>query len=396
MNSFKNISNALSAIKQGEMIIVTDDDDRENEGDLVMAGEFISPEAITFMATYARGLICSPISREYAKRLGLTLMTTEEDKHGTAFTLSCDLKNGTTTGISSSDRAKTIKALASPKSKKEDFYKPGHIFPLIAKDEGVLEREGHTEAAVDLAVLSGCTPCGVICEIINDDGTMARGEDLDKFQKLHGLERITIKELKEYKEYLFERKPISIPTELGTFLIETIDNPNSYDMPHILIYPKKLENPLNLRIHSECLTGDLLGSLRCDCGDQLKKALKYIGENGGAVLYLRQEGRGIGLINKLRTYNLQDKGFDTLDANLKLGFKADQREYSLAGKVLKERGIHSVNLLTNNPLKVNGLESEGIKVLKRLPLEGRYCSSNSKYLNTKKDRMGHLLSEGII
>lgn len=394
MKEFKRVEEAIEEIKKGNMIIVTDNEDRENEGDLVMAGELVTPDHVNFMAKEGRGLICTPISSEYAMRLGLPLMTTEEDKQATAFTLSCDLKEGTTTGISAFDRALTIKALADPESGKEDFHRPGHVFPLIAKEGGVLGREGHTEAAIDLSVLAGLTPCGVICEIINDDGTMARGDDLDLFEKTHGLKRITIKELKEYKEFLFERKPINIPTKEGSFFLETIDNPNSEHMPHLLIYPDKLTSPLNLRIHSECLTGDLLGSLRCDCGEQLNRSLKYMQENGGAVLYLRQEGRGIGLINKLRAYNLQDKGFDTLDANLKLGFKDDERKYSLAAGLLKERGISEVNLLTNNPLKVKGLENEGIKVIKRIPLEGECCSSNREYLNTKKERMGHLLTVG--
>ncbi len=392
MKNFEKVVDVLEDFKIGKMIIVTDDENRENEGDLVMAGELITPESVSFMANHGKGLICCPISLEYAERLGLKPMTTEHDKHGTAFTVSCDLKAGTTTGISGGDRSKTIKALADPKSTKSDFHRPGHIFPLISKDGGVLEREGHTEAAVDMAILSGLTPCGVICEIINDDGTMARGEDLDKFQYIHNLKRITIKELKEYKKHLFAKKPISIPTDVGTFIIETIDNPKIIEMPHILIYKDQLTSPLNLRIHSECLTGDLLGSLRCDCGDQLTDSLSYINTNGGAVLYLRQMGRGIGLINKLRTYNLQDQGFDTMDANLKLGFKADLREYSLAAKLLKDRNITSVNLLTNNPLKVQGLEKEGIRVDKRIPLEGRSHKTNAKYLETKKDRMGHLLS----
>lgn len=392
MKEFKRVEEAIEDIKLGRMIIVTDDEDRENEGDLIMAGELVTDKHVNFMAKEARGLICTPISKEYAKRLGLPLMTTEEDKQATAFTLSCDLKEGTTTGISAMDRALTIKALSNNKSKKGDFHRPGHVFPLIAKDGGVLEREGHTEAAVDLSLLAGLTPCGVICEIINDDGTMARGDDLDKFQEKHNLKRITIEELKEYKSMLFERKPISIPTKEGDFYIETIDNSNCEEMPHLLIYPSELKSPLNLRIHSECLTGDLLGSLRCDCGEQLNNSLKYIKAKGGAVLYLRQEGRGIGLINKLRAYNLQDKGLDTLDANLKLGFRADQREYSLAANLLKERGIEEVNLLTNNPLKVEGLESEGIRVLKRVPLEEKSCSSNDKYLKTKKERMGHILN----
>lgn len=392
MEQFKQIEEAIEAIKNGEIIIVTDDEDRENEGDLIMAGELVTPECVNFMASEGRGLICTPISLEFSERLGLNLMTEEQDKQGTAFTLSCDVKDGTTTGISASDRALTIKALADPNSKKEDFHRPGHIFPLIAKSGGVLEREGHTEASVDLAVLAGLTPCGVICEIINSDGTMARGDDLDIFQEKHGLKRITIKELKEYKSFIFERKPIMIPTMSGDFYLEAIDNPEDANMPHLLIYPQELTDNLNLRIHSECLTGDLLGSLRCDCGEQLEKSLSYIKDNGGAVLYLRQEGRGIGLVNKLRAYNLQDKGLDTLDANLKLGFKDDERSYLLAAELLKSRGISSVNLLTNNPTKVEGLESEGIKVLKRIPLEGTSCSSNSHYLNTKKQRMGHILS----
>ncbi|MGL1890677.1 MAG: 3,4-dihydroxy-2-butanone-4-phosphate synthase [Spirochaetaceae bacterium] len=393
MKDFEKVEDILEDFKKGKIIIVTDNEDRENEGDLIMAGELITPEDISFMANYGKGLICCPISEDYAKRLGLELMTTEQDKQGTAFTVSCDVKAGTTTGISASDRSKTIKAISNPTSQKGDFHRPGHIFPLIAKNGGVLEREGHTEAAVDMAVLSGLTPCGVICEIINDDGTMARAEELDKFQATHNLNRITIKELKEYKHYLFQKKPISIPTDIGTFLIETIDNPKSKEMPHLFIHKGELTSPLNLRMHSECLTGDLLGSLRCDCGDQLTDSLRYINKNGGAILYLRQEGRGIGLINKLRTYNLQDQGFDTMDANLKLGFKADLREYSLAASLLKEKDILSVNLLTNNPLKVNGLEKEGIRVVKRISLEGRYHSNNAKYLETKKDRMGHILSE---
>ncbi|QEN04545.1 3,4-dihydroxy-2-butanone-4-phosphate synthase [Thiospirochaeta perfilievii] len=392
MDRFKEVIEILEDFKKGNMIIVTDNEDRENEGDLVMAGELITPDDITFMATKARGLICAPISLEYSKRLGLKRMSNQEDKQGTAFTVSCDVKEGTTTGISSSDRAKTIKALSNPESKKEDFHHPGHIFPLIAKKQGVLEREGHTEAAIDLCLLSGLKPCGVICEIINDDGTMARGNDLDEFELKYNLKRLTIKELKEYKRFLYEKKPILIPTKYGSFYLESLDNKKNESMPHLLIYQDKMENPLNLRIHSECLTGDLLGSKRCDCGDQLDLSLKYIGERGGAIIYLRQEGRGIGLINKLRAYNLQDKGLDTLDANLVLGFKEDEREYSMVSSLLKERGILEVNLLTNNPLKVTGLEDTGINVVSRIPIEGETCISNKRYLETKKDRMGHLLS----
>lgn len=394
MDPFKHVVEAIDEIAQGKMIIVTDNEDRENEGDLIMAGSLVTSQSVNFMAKEARGLICCPISAEYANRLGLSLMTTEEDKHGTAFTLSCDLKSGTTTGISAMDRAKTIKALASPNSISSDFHRPGHIFPLIGQKGGLSVRQGHTEAALDLVHLAGLTPCCVICEIINDDGTMAKGDDLELFQKKHHLKKITIKDLKSYREYLFKKRPISIPTEYGSFFLETIDNPGSLEMPHLLIYPKSLESPLNLRIHSECLTGDLLGSQRCDCGDQLNRALCYIHKNGGALLYLRQEGRGIGLINKLRTYNLQDQGFDTMDANIKLGFKADERDYSLAASLLKERGVSEVNLLTNNPLKIDGLESEGIRVLNRIPLEGRNFKQNKKYLHTKKERMGHILSMG--
>lgn len=391
LEKFRNVEEAIDIIRSGGMIVVTDDEDRENEGDLIMAGEAVTPEAINFMAKEGRGLICAPISSEYASRLGLSPMTQEEDKQGTAFTLSCDLKEGTTTGISANDRYKTIKALSNPDSKKDDFNRPGHVFPLIAREGGVLERQGHTEAAIDLAVFAGFNPCGVICEIINDDGTMARGDDLEEFKGRHRLSSITIKELIEYKDYMYNHKPIKIPTNYGEFFLEAIENPKASLMPHLLIYYKELVNPLNLRMHSECLTGDLLGSLRCDCGEQLDASLKYVKENGGAVLYLRQEGRGIGLVNKLRAYHLQDLGFDTLDANLRLGFKDDERNYGFVADLLKDRGVDTVNLLTNNPLKVKGLEEVGINVEKRIPLEIKSCKSNKQYLSTKKERMGHIL-----
>ncbi|MBN2618798.1 MAG: 3,4-dihydroxy-2-butanone-4-phosphate synthase [Spirochaetales bacterium] len=386
-----SIEEALEDIKNGRMIVVTDSENRENEGDLVMAADFVTAEHINFMSIYGKGLICAPINKDIANQFNLTPMINEEDKHGTAFTVSCDLRIGTTTGISAMDRAITIKALTNKDLTKSDFVRPGHIFPLIAKEGGVLEREGHTEAAVDLASLAGCSPCGVICEIINDDGTMARGRDLEYFCKKHKLKWITIEALKEYKKELFTKKPILIPTEYGDFYMETIDNPNNRDMPHLFIYKELNSTPLNVRIHSECLTGDLFGSLRCDCGKQLKESFKYISHYGGAILYLRQEGRGIGLVNKLRAYNLQDNGLDTLDANLKLGFKADEREYSIACDALKTRGYSQVNLITNNPEKVKGVETHGIRVVNRIPLKMESCKSNQKYLNTKRDRMGHLL-----
>ncbi len=262
MEKFKRVEEAINEIRNGKMIVVTDDEGRENEGDLVMAGQYVTPQKINFMATHGKGLICCPISSEYASRLGFHYMSREQDKQGTAFTVSCDLKKGTTTGISAKDRAMTVLAISNPESSAEDFNRPGHIFPLIAKAGGVLDREGHTEAAVDLAILAGCTPVGVICEIINLDGSMARGEDLEEYCKNHSLKKLTIAELKEYKEFLYTKKPVIIPTDLGNFLVETIDNPNSDQMPHLLIYQDRLNSPLNLRVHSECLTGDLLGSRR--------------------------------------------------------------------------------------------------------------------------------------
>jgi len=391
LSRYKRVEEAIGIIRAGGMVVVTDHFNRENEGDLIMAGEMVTPEAVNFMAKEGRGLICTPISQSYAIRLGLDPMTTEQDKQGTAFTLSCDLKKGTTTGISASDRALTIKALANPDSIKDDFNRPGHVFPLIAKPKGVLDRPGHTEAAVDLALFAGFTPCGVICEIINDDGTMARGTSLEKFKSKHTLLEISIEELIEYKNFLFNHPPVQIPTELGSFYMETIPNQNSEHMPHLLIYYKPLTKEINLRLHSECMTGDLFGSLRCDCGNQLKKSLEYIKESGGALIYLRQEGRGIGLINKLRAYHLQDLGLDTLDANLKLGFRADERKYDFVATLLKLRGVEAVNLLTNNPLKAKGLRDGGLVVKKIVPMEIKPCGANLKYLKTKKDRMGHIL-----
>lgn len=391
MKNSEKVIEILEEIKQGRMVIVTDDEDRENEGDLIMAAELVTPESVTFMANHGRGLICVPLHESYAKHFDLSLMCEEGDEFGTAFTISCDVKEGTTTGISGADRAKTIKALTNMDNRPEDFHRPGHVFPLIARSGGVLERAGHTEAAVDLALMAGLAPAGVICEIISDDGTMTRGEDLKNFAQEFGLKQITIKELIEYRRSLQVDSVVNLPTNHGEFKVETIPNPDCKDMPHLLIYKGDIQEHTLLRIHSECFTGDILGSLRCDCGDQLQKSLSLINDRGGAVIYMRQEGRGIGLENKLSTYVLQENGVDTLDANLMLGFKADARDYTVAAETLKRRGVGSVDLITNNPAKITALESCGITVKSRIKLETVKHNFNKNYIETKIERMGHLV-----
>ena len=392
------IEDVLEDIKNGIPLIIVDDENRENEGDLFVAAEKATYESINLMATFARGLTCTPMSSEYAIRLGLDPMTARNtDAKCTAFTVSVDAKEGTTTGISIADRLTTIKKLADINSVSSDFTRPGHIFPLIAKDNGVLEREGHTEATVDLCKICGLTPVSVICEILKDDGTMARMDDLEIFTKEHNLKIITIADLIKYRKRTQELMKIEVvanmPTDNGTFKIVGFEN-HIDGKEHIALVKGDVagKEGVTVRIHSECFTGDILGSLRCDCGSQLKTAMRRIDRLGeGVILYLRQEGRGIGLLNKLRAYNLQEEGMDTLDANLHLGFGADMRDYAVAAQMLKALGVKSIKLLTNNPLKINGLEEYGIPVVEREEIEIEHNKVNKVYLKTKKERMGHLL-----
>ncbi len=393
------IEEAIADLKDGKMIIVVDDEDRENEGDFVMPAEKITPEAVNFMATLGKGLICTAISQSIADRLALHPMVSENtDKKGTNFTVSIDLKKGTTTGISASDRAKTILALTSEATLPSDFGRPGHVFPIVARKGGVLVRAGHTEAAVDLSRLAGFQEAGVICEIIKDNGEMARLPDLEKFAAEHDLKIISIKDLIEYrhhKEKLVKREvEVPFPTHTyGDFTL--IGYSNLIDKrEHLALVKGQIENAKDVlvRVHSECLTGDVFHSMRCDCNSQLDAAMNAINEKGqGVLLYMRQEGRGIGLLNKLKAYKLQDEGYDTVEANRMLGFKGDLREYGIGAQILNDLGLTTIHLMTNNPKKIVGLEGYNLEVTKRIPVESTPHEKNEKYLKSKKDKMGHLL-----
>ena len=397
---FNPIAEVISDLKKGRMVIVIDDEDRENEGDLVVASQFATPEAINFMIKHGRGLVCVPMEGSRLDELGLHPMYEDnKDPFKTAWAISIDAKKGVTTGISAHDRAITIKTLINPRAKPDDLIRPGHIFPLRAKQGGVLIRAGHTEACVDIMKLSGLYPAGVICEIINEDGTMARTQELVEFSKKHGLKICAIADLIEYRrrsEKLVDRVCSTyLPTEYGNFglyvYVSRIDNFN-----HLALVKGdvRTKEPVLVRVHSECLTGDVLGSKRCDCGEQLHSAMRIIGKKGrGVVLYMRQhEGRGIGLVNKIKAYCLQDKGLDTVEANEKLGFKADLRDYGIGAQILADVGLKKIKLMTNNPKKIVGLEGYGLEVVERVALEIKPTRTNKRYLRTKKEKLGHKLS----
>ncbi len=395
---FNTIEEVLADIRAGKMVIITDDPSRENEGDLVLAAEKVTPEAINFMVMHARGLVCAPITHHRAQELGLQRMVLENrESQKTAFTVSVDAAKGVTTGISAADRAAAIRVLVDPAATPQDLVQPGHVFPLQAKEGGVLQRAGHTEAAVDLARLAGLHPSGVICEIMHDDGTMARMPELQAFKEKHGLKIATIEDLIAYRrktERLIEREQIiKLPTDYGDFDLHMYRSLTD-DAHHLALVKGEIDpqKPTLVRVHSECLTGDVFGSLRCDCGSQLQSALKQIEQaDNGVLLYMRQEGRGIGLSAKIHAYKLQEEGLDTVEANEKLGFPAELREYGIGAQILADLGVHKMRFLTNNPKKVIGLEAYGLEIVEIVPIRTTANPHNAKYLETKRLKMGHLL-----
>ncbi|MFQ5559616.1 MAG: bifunctional 3,4-dihydroxy-2-butanone-4-phosphate synthase/GTP cyclohydrolase II [Nitrospinota bacterium] len=396
---FDSIEDAVEAIKQGKMIILVDDEDRENEGDFVVAAEKVTPENINFMATHGRGLICLSLTAERVKELKLRMMVDDNRSNfGTAFTVSIEAREGVSTGISAADRARTVQAAIDPACGPDALVSPGHIFPLRAVEGGTLVRAGQTEGSVDLARLAGLHPSGVICEIMNEDGTMARVPQLRECAKKFGLKIITVKDLIHYRmrqeSFVSRSATTKIPTDFGTFDLVAFENVIN-DHIHLALVKGDVnpDEPIMVRVHSQCLTGDVFGSRRCDCGEQLHRAMEIIEEEGrGIILYLYQEGRGIGLINKLKAYKLQDDGFDTVEANEKLGFQPDLRDYGIGAQILANLGVRNIRLLTNNPRKVVGLDGYGLKIVERIPVQVAPGTDNQRYLSAKQDKLGHMIS----
>jgi 3,4-dihydroxy 2-butanone 4-phosphate synthase / GTP cyclohydrolase II len=395
---FDSIESVLSDLQQGRMVIMVDDADRENEGDVIMAGEKVTPQAINFMARYARGLICAPTTSERLKQLGIEQMVAQNrDTFKTDFQISVDAAQGITTGISAADRARTVGVMADPAATPKDLVQPGHVFPLRAKPGGVLQRAGHTEAAVDLARLAGCRPVGVICEIMNDDGTMARLPELRRFARRHQLKLCTIEALIQHRRVREQLvhcvETVRLPTDYGDFELHLYESALD-GQHHLALVMGEVAGRKNVlvRVHSECLTGDVFASRRCDCGPQLRQAMRQIAAEGcGVIVYMRQEGRGIGLPAKIKAYKLQERGFDTVEANLKLGFPMDLREYGLGAQILVDLGLKTIRLLTNNPKKLVGLEGYGLEIVAAVPIRVKPNPHNRKYLKTKREKLGHLI-----
>ena len=396
-NVVMTVPEAIEEYRRGKFVIITDDEDRENEGDLCIAAQFVTPDAINFMAKFGRGLICSPITEDRVADLRLPMMADDNSSQfGTPFTVSVEARTGVSTGISAADRARTVQVLIDPKSRPDDLVRPGHMFPLRARNGGVLVRAGQTEASVDLAKMAGLHPAAVICEIMKMDGEMARMPDLKRFARRHGLRIITINAMIKYRlrnERLVRRvAETKLPTPFGEMMIMAYKSDTEVD-EHVAIVCGAIDptKPILVRVHDQCVTGDVFASMRCDCGEQKDTAMRMIGEQGGIFLYMRQEGRGIGLHNKLRAYELQDQGMDTVDANIALGFPADKREYGIGMQILVDIGVRKMRLITNNPAKRAGLEGYGLEVVERVPIETAPNRYNIRYLDTKRRRMGHLL-----